>query len=162
MQYSQFNLVGLASFDASNNPSGAIIQREGDLYGRPNLIQSYDCTTSLLRGGEWWYRVELPGVHQVQVQVSPSAQALDPAIWVFDGCGPTAACLDFIDAKIGGQSETLLINNDAEEPLTVYVAVDAQRDVASEFDGFFGATFTCQSNVPTEKTSLGTLRAMYR
>lgn len=29
LQYSQFNLVGLASFDASNNPSGAIIQRGG-------------------------------------------------------------------------------------------------------------------------------------
>ncbi|MBK7048550.1 MAG: hypothetical protein IPH48_19060 [bacterium] len=130
----------------------------------PNLLQAYDCSPSLVVGGEAWYAIELPATHQVTVQATPdaAAPALDVALWLFNGCGAAATCLDFADEKAGGQVETLTFDNTGETPVTIYLAVDAHRVPGENESGVFLLELLCQSNVATEKSSLGSVRALFR
>ncbi len=144
--------------------AGALITLPGDLTDAPNLLQAYDCSPSLVVGGEAWYAIELPATHQVTVQATPdaAAPALDVALWLFNGCGAAATCLDFADEKAGGQVETLTFDNTGETPVTIYLAVDAHRVPGENESGVFLLELLCQSNVATEKSSLGSVRALFR
>ena len=143
---------------------GALITRPGGLYGAPDLVQAYDCSPSLVPGGESWYAVTLPGEQQVTVRATPDAgaPALDLVLWVFDGCGPAAGCLEHVDARAGGGYESVVYENTGADPVTVYLAVDARHAPADEAGGVFSAAFQCQSNVPDEARGFGSLKALFR
>jgi hypothetical protein len=144
--------------------AGAAFSRDGDLFNAPDLMRSYDCSPSMVTGGEAWYAITLPGLHEVTLKATPDAGSslLDLALWLFDGCGTTAACLDYADLKAGGQPETLAIANTSAEPLTVYLAVDCRRAPAVVDGGAFAVEFLCHSTVATEQLPLGSVRALYR
>jgi hypothetical protein len=135
---------------------------DNNLFGKADLMRSYDCSPLLVRGGEAWYALTLPGIHEVTVSFTAVAAALDVALWLFDGCGPEAVCLDYANDKIGGQSEQLLILNEGAEPVTVYLGVDSFRAPTDTFAGQYTIRFAGQSNVAIEKKSLGSVRALYR
>ncbi len=133
-----------------------------NLFGKPNLVQSYSCSPIIERGGEVWYELTLPGYHEVNTTLTSVPETLDVALWIFAGCGPQAQCLGFADDRLAGSTEELsLVNNDAQ-PLTVYLAVDSYRPVTSAEGGDFTIDFQCQSNVADQKTSFGSLRSIYR
>ena len=144
--------------------AGELITLPGDLAAAPNLLQAYACSPSLIVGGESWYAVELPATHQVTIQATPdaAAPALDVALWLFNGCGAAATCLDYADEKAGGQVEALTFDNTGESPVTIYLAVDAHRVPGEGESGVFLLELLCQSNVATEKSSLGSVRALFR
>ena len=141
-----------------------IITIEGDLLGTTNLLQAYACSPSLVTGGEQWYAVTLPGLHQVSVPAVPvlSPSTLDLVLWLFDGCGSSALCLDYVDLKAGGQVETLAFENLSADPVTVYLAVDARRAPTVAGSGEFTLSFKCKDNVATEVESAGSVKAMWR
>lgn len=143
---------------------GTLISQDGDLTDAPNLLQGYDCSPSLIYGGEAWYAITLPGTHEVKVNAVPAsfANTLDLALWVFDGCGAGAACLDYADEKAGGEVETVTLANDQPDPVTIYLAVDCRRAPTALQSGAFSVDFICQSNVATEQKSLGSVRSMFR
>ena len=143
---------------------GTLISLDGDLTDAPNLMQGYDCSPSLVYGGEFWYAITLPGTHEVKVNAVPAsfANSLDLALWVFDGCGAGAVCLDYADEKAGGEVETVTLANDLPDPVTVYLAVDCRRAPTGLQSGAFSVDFICQSNVANEQKSLGSVRSMFR
>lgn len=144
--------------------AGETFELEGDLAGAADLLQSHDCSPSLLPGGESWYVLLVPGTHEVNLRAIPSlfAPALDVAVWLFDGCGAGAGCLGFADDKAGGEVETLSFENTSTEPVTVVVAVDARRAPGDGESGEFSLEFACQSKVATQVRSLGSVKALYR
>lgn len=144
--------------------AGITFDLDGDLAGAPDLLQSYDCSTSLLPGGEAWYVLTLPGTHSVDLRAIPSAFAptLDVALWLFDGCGDTAACLGFTDDKAGGEVESLSWENTSTDPVSVLVAVDCRRAPGEAESGAFTLEFGCLSLVATESRSFGAVKALYR
>jgi len=144
--------------------AGATIPIEGDLLDTTNLLQAYVCSPSLVTGGEQWYAVALPGLHQVSVRAAPVADAptLDLVLWLFDGCGAAAACLNYIDLKAGGQVETLLFENLSADPVTVYLAVDARRAPTVTGSGDYSLDFVCQTKVANEVMSAGSVKGMWR
>lgn len=143
--------------------AGTAIDLEGDLEGATNLLQAYDCSPALVTGGEAWYELTIPGTHEVAVRATPalSAPTLDLVLWVFDGCGDQALCLDDADARAGGDEETVMIENLSAEPLVVLVAVDARR-APDTGGGAFTVTFGCQSNVAAQRRSLGSVKSLFR
>ncbi len=147
-------------------PPDAGASQEGSLFGLPDLIWAYpDCSDLWHRAGEAWYAVTLPAAgadeyRRVTVTASADDPSLDLALWVFDGCGEAALCLDFADDGTGGESESLVLENRAETPRVVLLAVDAFRPPATEFAGGFGLQFAV--TVPAERRSLGGVRALFR
>jgi hypothetical protein len=146
-------------------PNGGELM-EGSLFERPDLIRAYPgCSDLWHLGGEVWYAVTLPaagvGEHRrVTVTASCVDPSLDLALWAFDGCGETALCLDFADDGIGGQSESLMLENLDETPRVVLLAVDAFRPPETEYAGRFGLQFTVA--VPAERRTLGGVRTLFR
>lgn len=137
---------------------------DSSLADAPDLVQAYDCSPALLPGGEVWWELTVPGLHDLSARATPDTRAptLDLALWLFDGCGPTAVCLGFVDARAGGQQETLDWANLGADPATVYLAVDTRRAPDSTVTGSFGLTIDCQSNVADEKRPLGSVKALFR
>lgn len=144
-------------------PPDAGLSLEGDLFGRDDLIQAYaPCSDLWHLAGEAWYAVTLPpvgldGLRRVTLTTTATAASLDLAIWVFDGCGESARCLDFADDAVGGGPETVVLVNEDENPRVVYLAVDAFRPPVDEDAG--GFTVQIDVAVPTERSSLGGMRA---
>lgn len=141
----------------------------GDLYGKPDLVRVYDCNPGIAAGGEDWYEITSPALRILKLQVQAQSEGLDPVIWIFDGCGPDAVCLDFIDATFAYTGdptdnsgiEVLEWRQETELPATVWVAVDCVLPPAAEGGGDYTVLIDCQT-VPTEETSFGGLRALYR
>lgn len=139
---------------------------EGQLFGLPDQIQSYPgCSELWHLAGETWYEVIVPGAstqeHQrVVLTVTPDNVAMDLVLWRFDGCGESALCLDFADEGIGGQPESLVIENQEDTPLRVLVAVDAFQPPAAEEAGGFALEFAV--TVPAQRRSLGDVRSLFR
>jgi len=142
--------------------AGQTISRSGTLFEKPNNVQTADCSPILERGGEVWYSLTLPGLHETRATLTSVPVDLDMALWVFDNCGPEAQCLDFADDQLAGFSEEISLINDGPDPLTVYLAVDSFRPVTDELGGIFSLEFRCETTVAAEKTSFGSLRAIYR
>ena len=134
------------------------------LAGLPDLVQGYDCSPALLPGGEAWFALAVPALHDVSARATPDTRALtlDVALWLFDGCGPDAVCLGYVDARAGGLPETLDWENTSADPVTLYLAVDTRREPDSQVTGTFRLAIDCQSNVAEQKRSLGSVRALYR
>lgn len=151
-------------------PGGAIAINAGDetvtleanLYGQPNLIQNFDCSPIVERGGEVWYAVTVNPTHEFSAENTNLAENLDVALWLFDGCGPTATCLAFADDRLAGQSEFISYVNETEEEVTVYLGVDSYRAPEAESFGAITIEFIGTSNVPTTKQNLGSVRSLFR
>ena len=141
--------------------SPEVIQETGDLAGTVNQVQTYDCSPFITRGGEIWYLVTVPGFSQLNVTVTDLHPDLDISLWIFDGCGPDAACLAFADDKTAGQGETVAWSNTDYGGVPVLVGFDCSTPAAAG-SGSFAADFVCDALVDAEKTSLGSLRAIYR
>ena len=140
----------------------------GDLFGKPDLVRTYDCNPGISTGGEDWYEITSPALRVMKLEVRTLVVGLDPVIWIFDGCGPDAVCLDFIDATLaftgegdGSGIEVLDWRQESEQPATVWVAVDSALPPAAAGTGAYEIIIDCQT-VPTEQTSFGSLRALYR
>ncbi len=139
---------------------------EGNLFGLPDLIQAYaDCSDLWHSAGEAWYAVTVPAAasdafRRVTITASAADPSLDLALWVFDGCGETALCLDFADDATGGGTESVVLENQGDSPRVLLLAVDAFRPPATQVTGGFGLQFTVA--VPAERRSLGGVRALFR
>lgn len=143
---------------------GGVVSLDGDLTGAPDLLQAYDCSPALLTGGEVWYALTVPGLQDLSARATPVvfAPTLDVALWLFDGCGASAVCLDFVDRRAGGQAETLDFANLTADAVTVFLAVDARRPPGEGDSGAFALELDCQSNVADEKRPLGSVKALFR
>ena len=135
---------------------------EGSLFELPNHVQIYDCSPIIERGGEAWFAITLEPHHEFTANTTYLAPLLDVAIWIFDDCGTDAVCLAFADEALSGLPETLGWINDTDAPLTIYLALDSYQIPGTDVQGAYGIEFVCQSNVPTEKTSWGSIRSSFR
>ena len=96
----------------------------------------------------------------LSVTASTAVASLDLALWLFDGCGPDARCLDFADRGNAGQNETLNWTNWAPEPVTVYLAVDCRHPPAAEVFGSFDLQLN--ATVAAERRSASQIRRLFR
>jgi len=144
----------------------------GNLFGRNDLVRSYECSPILVKGGEQWYTLTLPpptgnqfggkNFSEFTVDFTEVAFPMDIALWLFDGCGTNPVCLDYVNDSTAIQSETMTYRNETDEEITVYLGVDCFRAPTESGTGYFTIRFTSDIVVPTEKTSFGSLRALYR
>lgn len=122
------------------------LQFQGDLYGRTNLLQSYDCSPYLERGSEIWFEIPVWQATRFEVNVVPYAYpTLDLALWLFADCGPEAVCLDFADENTGGEAESLVWTAESGSPAYLYLGVDctempSDETYAGEFVLSFGSS----------------------
>jgi hypothetical protein len=145
---------------------------EGNLFGQNDLVRTFSCSPTQLRGGEAWYTMTLPApvgnqfggqdFSQFKVEFTVLAPTLDIGLWLFDGCGINPTCLDYVNDRIGGIGEVLTYRNETDAAMTVFLAVDCWRPPTELGTGFFTIKFTSDLIVPTENTSFGSLRALYR
>ncbi len=144
----------------------------GNLFGKPDLVQSYECSPILVKGGEQWYTLTLPppvdnqfggkNFSEFTVDFTQVTFPMDIALWLFDGCGTNPVCLDYVNDWTAIRNETLTYRNETEEEMTVYLGVDVFRTPTEDGLGHFTIRFKGDVIVPTEKTSFGSLRALYR
>jgi hypothetical protein len=136
----------------------------GSLYQQPDLmLLDESCSPYYEDAGEVWYALTLN--HRTEITVTVSMSFLDAALWLFDGCGMSAVCLDFADAGVLGEPETLTYINLSGAPQTVYLGVDAFRppDPNSPDPVLLGSyTLSIGSVLPTQRQSLGGLKGRYR
>lgn len=132
------------------------------LFGRPDLVRTYECGGFPRTAGERWYAVTLPPTHEVTVNVRDVFEGFDTCLWVFEACGPDARCVDYVDANVGGSGESITIVNEGVAPIIRYVAVDAVRPPESAGAGTYNIDFQCQSNVAVDGRSFGAVKALYR
>jgi hypothetical protein len=143
-----------------------------NLFGQFDAVRSFECSPILMRGGEKWYTLTLPppvdnqfggqDFSEFKAEITDLDFTLDIGLWLFDGCGISPNCLDYVNDSIGGRSETLRFRNETEQEITVYLGVDCFTPPSESGTGFYSIKFTSDIVVPTEKTSFGSLRALYR
>ncbi len=131
------------------------------LWDAPDLVEMYACAPILARGGEAWYAVTMADSSNFTALVSD--QLFDAAIWLFDGCGPDALCLAFIDATAAGSPEELRFTNSTDAQRTVYLAVDAIRPIPDLYSGGYSLRISCSKPVvvPILRTSWGAIKGLY-
>lgn len=134
----------------------------GDLALEPNLLQSSACSPFLERAGDRWYAVTVAAYHEFTAQLTAVAEGMDAALWLFASCGLEAECLAFADDQIAGLSESLTWANATYLDTTVYLGVDAFVPLPAEGDGVYTLEIRCQAMVPAQKSSLGSVRALFR
>lgn len=144
------------------SPGTGTVPFQGSLFGQPNLMQTYDCSPIVERGGELWYAVTLEAQHEFTATLTDLAPTLDAALWLFDACGPEARCLGFADDYLAGLAESLRWANDTDLPVTVFLGLDSYRLPGTEGEGAVAIQFSGVSNVPVSPTSLESLRSRYR
>lgn len=132
------------------------------LLGQPNLVQEDDCGTSPKTGGEIWYQITLPPDEVVTVNAVNVAIGLDVNFWVYDQCGENATCLQFVDDNVASLGETMILANETAADLTYYFAVDTTREPSDMDSSLYTLQISCESNVPSERTSFGGLKSLYR
>jgi len=139
----------------------ATTDAEGSLYGLPNQLFADDCAEYLEAGGERWYAVSL--ADSALATLTLNDQIFDAALWLFDGCEPTAACVAFADDGISGAQEVLTYRNLTGTRRTYYLAVDAAQPPPGEFDGDYFLQSVCTGGiVPNETTAWGAIKSFYR
>jgi hypothetical protein len=148
----------------SCTPAGTVLT-DGNLFALPNRLLSASCGSYLEPGGEQWYALEIPGRHELDVTLLDLF--FDGALWLFDGCDATAACIGYADASPGEGVERIVLLNDAAQPVVWYLAVDAFQavDTANGFiesDGVYSLDIQCESRVPTERHDWGVVKSLYR
>ncbi len=144
----------------------------GNLFNLFDAVQEFECSPIQLKGGEQWYTLTMPApidnqfggknFSEFKVIFTEIAPSLDVALWLFDGCGISPTCLDYVNDRTGGQPETLTYRNETADEIQVYLGVDCFRAPTEPVTGFFTIQFNTDTIVPTEKTSFGSLRALYR
>ncbi len=142
-----------------------------NLFSQFNAVQEFECSPIRLKGGEKWYTLTLPApvdnqwgqdFSEFTVIFTELAPGLDVALWLFDGCGMTPTCLGYANDNVGGQPEILTYRNEPDKEIQVFLGVDCFRAPSEAVSGFYTIKFTTDIIVPTEKTSFGSLRALYR
>ncbi len=139
-----------------------------NLFDQPDFIRDYTCGASPKKSGENWYALEQGPGNLITVQVTNVVENMDVNLWLFEGCGPDAVCLQYIDDTLAGENESLTwTNSHATENVTVYLAVDAIRRIEpippfSEAFMTYDIEFQCQGSVPVTKTPFGSLKSLYR
>jgi hypothetical protein len=143
---------------------------DDDLFDKANRVSVYDCAPYTIRGGEDWYALAIAPADTDTVGGSPfklqvtitaaTADTLDLALWIFDGCGPDAQCLAFADAEPALGSETLVWENPDPVPLTVYLAVDCIRPPLAAEEGEYSLAF--DTVVPVASPTLSGVRNLFR
>ena len=149
-------------------------QFDGNLFDKENFVQSYGCSPKILKGGETWYTLDLPkreenqwggmNYSEFKVEFTVVAPTLNIDLWLFNDCDTTyPVCLDFANADVDTiPGEIMTYRNETDQDLTVYLGVDCFRAPTESGTGYFTIKFTNDIIVPTEKTSFGSLRALYR
>jgi hypothetical protein len=145
---------------------------QGTLFNRFNAMQSYDCSGTLMRGGEKWMALTLPAPVDNQwggkdfsgfkVEFESLYILLDVGFWLFDGCGTNPVCLDFVNNFQAGIPETLEYTNETDGEITVYLGLDCWRNPSEDATGSYTLKITSDIVAPTEKKSFGSVRALYR
>ncbi len=153
------------------NDDGSVVLA-GNLWGADNLVSVYDCSPIAVRGGEVWYALHFPAAVQPGQDGSPGRQVrvaitastgvanLDLALWLFDGCGPDAACLAFVDQRNAGQSESLDWAHLDPVDAVRYLAVDGIQAPADSIFGTYSLTVT--TTVGVERRSQSGVRGLFR
>lgn len=145
---------------------------DSNLFNQFDAVSNYECSPILMRGGDKWFTLTLPGVvdnqfggknySQFKAEITDLPFTMDIGLWLFDGCGVNPTCLDFVNERIGGVPEILSYRNETDQEITVYLGVDCFTPPSELGTGYFSIKFTTELVVPTEKTSFGSLRALYR
>jgi len=145
---------------------------EGNLWNKLDSLTGYRCSPILLKGGETWFSLVMPGAvgnqfggmdySQFTVDLTQVYSTLDIGFWLFDGCGTSPVCLDYVNDGTAGQLESLTYRNESDQEVQVYLGVDCFNAPAELGTGMFSLEFTTDIIAPTEKTSFGSLRALYR
>lgn len=138
-------------------------EKEIDLAVMPNLVQSYDCSPIVERGGEGWFEITVHAYNGFQATTTGLPPNLDLALWLFDGCGPEAQCLAFVDEVAGVGAETMIWLNNEGANVVVYLALDSTRPAeADQGDAVLEIVCSATDPTETESTSFGSLRSLYR
>lgn len=129
---------------------------------RPNLVQTFDCSPIIERGGEVWVALTVEDNTEITARTTSLSLGFDAALWLFDSCEDGAECLAFADDGLGGSHETLIWANLSGETTTVYLAVDSYRAPTNEEQAQIEFEVTCRGGVPVQETSWGGIRARFR
>lgn len=145
---------------------------EGTLYNQFNSVQTYECSSNILKGGELWYSLTLPAAKDnqwggkdfsgFQVEFDSLYLLLDVGLWLFSDCGTNPVCLDYVNDYQAGIPEKLSFSNESDEQVTVYLGVDCWRSPSESATGAFTIKINSDLVVETEKKSFGSIRALYR
>jgi len=152
---------------------------EFDLFQATNLVSIYDCSPITVPGGEQWFEIALVAAdtavadgdwdsgeypwnrHQnLEFTASTLVAGLDLTLWIFDGCGPEAQCLAFVDDNAGGGTETINLENPELDAQVLYMAVDCIIPVTEEGQGTF--VLDISATTPVEARSLSNVRDLFR
>lgn len=166
-------LAPIACFTASPvDLAQGEVQVSGTLFNQFNSIQTYECSATFMKGGEKWFVLTLPAPVDNQwggkdfsgfkVEFESQYQLLDTGLWLFDGCGTSPVCLDFVNEYQAGIPEQLSYTNETDEEITVYLGIDCWRNPSESATGSFIVKITSDIVAPTEKKSFGSLRSLYR
>ncbi len=127
--------------------SEAGVEIIGNVFEQDAFVVYADCSPILEYGTERWHSLELPAGGSLQVTLAmPQA---DGALWLFEGCGPSATCVAFSDQSSTGGNEELDFTNGSGADHTYYLVVDTFRPVESETAGAFTLHVTCPGVTPT-------------
>ena len=102
----------------------------------------------------------LPYSNQLNVQAFLVVGSFDPALVIFtDPSDPSGSCLRAADDAFAGEAESLVYTNeDFENGLDIYVAVDSWSPAVF---GDFVLDVRCDFVVATENTNWSTLKASW-
>ena len=142
------------------------VTEEGNLLDRPNRLVWNTCAGYAAEGGEQWFSTTV--LDSAELTVTLSGQLFDGILWLFDGCGADAVCLDHADAALAGGQERIVWRNLTGRRRHCWIGVDAARPLLSsegdtQIDGQFQLIITCEGGVvPTEPTGWGAFKRRYR
>ncbi len=130
----------------------------GDTTDGQNLIPNPGCTGYSAAGREDYYMITLlPGGNFAAEVTFP---AKDAAIYVLDGCAEPFTCLVGADDTVTGQPELVAWSNDTQDVMVYYLVIDSY---GTNSYGAYNGTFVCtQGTIPTDMSSWGATKAMYR
>lgn len=134
---------------------------DGDLEGQADQVHTNPCSPVIAASGEQWYAVTVAAYHEFTATLSNIPASLDPILWLFPACSPDAECMIWADAKTAGQAESLTWANNDFNDATVYLGVDAAL-LPVTGEGTYSLELRCQTMVPAEQKSFGSIKATYR